>query len=119
MARLASAEKAGFYPLPDTITDRILTHLAAPHGGRILDPCAGEGLALSRIAEALALEPYGAELHRERAEAAAETIAALQDREALPLRDPHVRRLVSGDYWFLNTTWQDRRGSIFPMLHSE
>lgn len=39
MARLASAEKAGFYPLPETITDRILTHLAAPQGGYILDPC--------------------------------------------------------------------------------
>ncbi|MCB0078029.1 MAG: methyltransferase, partial [Anaerolineales bacterium] len=104
MARLASVEKAGFYPLPTSITDRILTHLAAPHGGRILDPCAGKGVALAHFAEALALEPYGAELHHERAEAATENVVALQGRDALPLQDPHVRRLVCGDYKLLNVT---------------
>src|SRR5688572_12520834 len=49
VSRLASAVKGGFYPLPPVVTELILTHLVAPQGGRILDPCAGEGDALATL----------------------------------------------------------------------
>lgn len=61
MARLASQEKAGFYPIPPTITDLIRSHISAPHGGRVLDPCCGTGIALVTLAEMLRLEAYGVE----------------------------------------------------------
>lgn len=74
MARLASQEKAGFYPLPPTVTELITTHIRAPHGGRILDPCCGEGVALVTLAKELNLEPYGVELNIDRAQASTELI---------------------------------------------
>ncbi len=77
MTRLANIEKAGYYPLPPVITDLILTYIAVPvndiessQNGRPLDPCAGEGTALVALADKLGLEPYGVELHEERAEKA-------------------------------------------------
>lgn len=74
MTRLANAEKAGFFPIPPSVTNLILTHLTAPNGGRILDPCAGEGTALVTLAEQLDLEPFGVELHEGRAKAAREQV---------------------------------------------
>lgn len=80
MTRLANMEKAGYFPLQPLVTQLIPTFTSAPHGGRILDPCAGEGTALVSLAEALALSPYGVELHEERARLAREKIQALQAR---------------------------------------
>jgi len=74
MTRLANIEKAGYFPLPTAVTDLILTHLTAPHGGRILDPCAGEGAALVAFAAGLGLDPYGVELHEARAVAARQAV---------------------------------------------
>ena len=104
MARLASTAKAGFYPLPPSVTDLLCGQLVAPHGGRILDPCAGEGIALRRFADAWQLEAYGAELHRERAATAAAQLDALGARRDLPLADPASRRLIAGDYRLLTVT---------------
>lgn len=67
MTRLANKEKAGYFPLPPSVTPLIASHIAAPHGGRLLDPCAGEGTALVKLADALTLSPFGVELHTERA----------------------------------------------------
>ncbi len=78
MSRLASAAKAHYYPIPPTVTDLIVTHIAAPKGGRILDPCCGKGVALGQMAAALDLTPYGVELHADRAAIAKHTIAGLQ-----------------------------------------
>ena len=83
MSRLANMEVAGFYACPPAVTNLILTHIAAPHGGRILDPCAGEGAALVAFAETLRLAPFGVELHEGRAEAARTTVNQLvNDRTA-------------------------------------
>ena len=107
MARLASQEKAGFYPTPPTITDLIASHITAPQGGRILDPCAGEGVALVTLAEALRLEAYGVELHSSRAETASELITELNNRQGkLPREDPHKMHLIAGDYRLLMKTSQ-------------
>ena len=35
MARLASAVKGGYFPLPETITHLIAGHISSPQGGRI------------------------------------------------------------------------------------
>jgi tRNA1(Val) A37 N6-methylase TrmN6 len=75
MTRLANVENAGFFPIPPAVTDLILTHIAAPHGGRVLDPAAGEGVALATLAAGLGLDPFGVELHEERAKAARAAIA--------------------------------------------
>jgi hypothetical protein len=70
MTRLANIEKAGYFPLPPLVTDQIAGHISAPQGGRILDPCAGEGTALLSLAQQLELDPFGVELHEGRAQAA-------------------------------------------------
>jgi hypothetical protein len=77
MSRLANMEAAGFYACPPAVTDLILTYITAPHGGRILDPCAGEGVALATLAEKLSLDPFGVELHEGRAKTARETVNRL------------------------------------------
>src|SRR5258708_15814659 len=68
MTRLTSIEKGGYYPYPeDHLT--ALASLFAPdtHGGKLLDPCAGEGTALNHLANAWNLRPYANELDTERA----------------------------------------------------
>lgn len=67
MTRMTSIEKGGYYPFN-------LSHIPAltalfepiPNGGKLLDPCAGEGSALVALAEKLNLTPYGNELDNER-----------------------------------------------------
>ncbi|MCP4418241.1 MAG: hypothetical protein GY805_16590, partial [Chloroflexi bacterium] len=86
--RLANIEKAGYFPLPPPITNLILAHITVPdnslpprrRGGRILDPCAGKGSALVTLAKTLNLEPFGVELHAERAAAAKMAIADFRTR---------------------------------------
>ncbi|MCB0035312.1 MAG: hypothetical protein KDE51_14870, partial [Anaerolineales bacterium] len=83
MPRLASIEKAGFYATPVAITKQIASFFHAPYGGRVLDPCAGEGEALATLAKQLNLEPYGNELHSGRAAALAAALQPLHGREQL------------------------------------
>ncbi len=82
--RLAAQSKGGYYPTPDRVVDLIADLIHTPTGYyyreretlRILDPCCGAGDALQRLAErldrpeAISLETYGVELHRDRAEEA-------------------------------------------------
>ena len=82
--RLAAQAKGGFYPTPDRVVDLIADLVRTPNGYyyraretlRILDPCCGAGEALYRLAEglnrpnAVSIETYGVELHRDRAEEA-------------------------------------------------
>ncbi|PID86885.1 MAG: hypothetical protein CSB13_02120 [Chloroflexi bacterium] len=92
MSRLANTEKAGYYPLPPSITDLIISHFITSHDGRILDPAAGEGTALITLAEKLGLEPFGIELHEGRANAAREAVnqfMAQNDEDAFLTRILH------------------------------
>ena len=82
--RLAAQAKGGYYPTPDRVVDLVAELIHTPTGSyhrgretiRILDPCCGAGDALQRLVEglsrpnALAMETYGIELHRDRAEEA-------------------------------------------------
>lgn len=110
MARLASIANAGFFATPPEMTDHIRTYLTAPHGGRALDPCAGEGIALGSLAASLHLEPYANELNQERAKHAAAHITQVCDtlhqlpRRELPHRDTTTpNRVIEGDFRVMNT----------------
>lgn len=77
MARLASIEKAGFYPTPQEETDLICSRLTTEPGSKItlLDPCCGEGIALEKMANSLKAQgvdvvSYGVELEEGRAKEA-------------------------------------------------
>ena len=79
--RLEAQAKGGYYPTPDGVVDLIAELIHTPNGNyyrnmetlRILDPCCGAGDALYRLAEglnrpnAVSIETYGVELHRDRA----------------------------------------------------
>lgn len=72
MARVESLIKCSFYPLPDHIADLIIQVVrvgpAPVPGHRVaFDPCAGEGIALSRLAHAWSAEPFAVELSEARA----------------------------------------------------
>jgi type I restriction-modification system DNA methylase subunit len=51
MSRLASIAKAGYYPTPENIVELLAQTITAPAGGRVLDPCAGQGELLLPIAK--------------------------------------------------------------------
>ena len=84
--RLAAQAKGGFYPTPPRVVDLIAELIHTPSGSynrgretlRILDPCCGAGEALAQLAErldrpnAIPIETYGVELHRDRAQEAEE-----------------------------------------------
>lgn len=107
MTRLANIEKAGYFPLPAAVTHLILTHITAPEGGRILDPCAGEGAALVTLAETLNLKPFGVELHEERAQTAREAVQNLAARQLTQSRSvqlPDQTRILNDSYLNLITS---------------
>ena len=66
MARLESQAKAGFYPTPDSVCELLKTKITYEDGARLLDPCCGKGVALSRLVTANTTT-YGIELSHERA----------------------------------------------------
>ena len=84
--RLAAQAKGGFYPTPPRVVDLVAELIHTPSGNynrgrdtlRILDPCCGAGEALAQLAErldrpnAIPIEIYGVELHRDRAQEAEE-----------------------------------------------
>jgi 16S rRNA G966 N2-methylase RsmD len=101
MARLASQAKAGYFPTPPVVTDLIISCLSAPHGGRILDPCAGTGTALISLALALRLDAYGIEIHHERAEATNAALSDLAATRTLPvMEDTTLHRTLYAPYQF-------------------
>ena len=72
MSRLESRAKAGYFATPLRVADAIARHLATANDGgrgtvRILDPCAGTGAAVARLAAALGAESFGVELNEGRA----------------------------------------------------
>ena len=86
--RLAAQAKGGFYPTPPRVVDLIAELINTPSGYyhrgrntvRILDPCCGAGKALAQLAQrldrpnAIPIETYGVELHRDRAQEAEERL---------------------------------------------
>ncbi len=69
--RPAGQAKAGFYPTPATVMQRIAAHIAPtdPAGiTRAIDPCAGEGAAMRQLQDMIrGMTTYGIELDSDRA----------------------------------------------------
>ena len=66
--RLAGREAMGYYPTPISVIERITSFIHEPKQPvTILDPCAGEGLAATKLADAISAETYGIELDAFRA----------------------------------------------------
>jgi len=70
--RPPALEKCGFYPTSNPVADLLKTYFAPADSGRLLDPCAGEGIAAAILASALNCASWGAELSPARAALAAE-----------------------------------------------
>lgn len=108
MTRLANVERAGYFRLPPSVTELLVTHIVAPKDGRILDPCAGEGAALVTLADKVHLEPFGVELHEGRAKAAREAVGQLlASRHGSDKADavaPHGTRILHDSYLSLVTS---------------
>lgn len=70
--RLAAQAKMGYYPTPDRVTEIIVKCLKRDRPGliRVLDPCAGEGTALSVVGNHLEADTYGIEIDMDRGETA-------------------------------------------------
>lgn len=79
MSRLTSLEKGSYYPYPKSHLPHIASLFApSPTGGRLLDPCAGEGDALHHLAQAWNLTPYANELDHDRSAACVEKFGTVQ-----------------------------------------
>jgi hypothetical protein len=68
MTRLTSIEKGGYYEFPEQHLPAVASlFMPSKSGGKLLDPCAGEGKALDFLAKAWNLTPYANELDDSRA----------------------------------------------------
>ncbi|MCP4542467.1 MAG: hypothetical protein GY832_35535, partial [Chloroflexi bacterium] len=77
MARLAAIEKGEYYPTPLSVIEHIASYLVPTQGQRgvirLFDPCAGEGLALEALAQAIIsrtnrpVQTWGVEISPDRA----------------------------------------------------
>lgn len=73
MARLESMAKAGYYPTPLSIVERIAALIrpmahSPRQAVRLLDPCCGTGAALRQFADVVDGETYGVEIALDRAD---------------------------------------------------
>lgn len=65
--RLAGQVKMGYYPTPENVTEHIRSLLRFPEDAiSLIDPCAGEGLALAGLAQGQRAATYGVEPDGER-----------------------------------------------------
>jgi len=91
--RLAARAKAGFYPTPPSVVERITGWIrlsSEPAEGpcllRVLDPCCGLGGPLEQITEYTGAKSYGIELDRHRASNSEERLTAVLRADALTAR---------------------------------
>jgi hypothetical protein len=69
--RPPAIERMEYYPTDDPIISIVASYLKAPQErGRLLDPCAGEGIAASTLRQLFNCETWGVELSPDRAEKA-------------------------------------------------
>ena len=71
MSRPEAVAKAGYYPTPPSVVERVAalirpTHPTNRQAVRLLDPCCGTGAALRQLANAVGGETYGMEIARDR-----------------------------------------------------
>jgi type I restriction-modification system DNA methylase subunit len=94
MARPESIAKAGYYPTPPSVVERVAS-LIRPSSHpprqamRLLDPCCGTGAALRQFADATGGNTYGIEIARDRADAAQAALDHLICGSAFAVRLAH------------------------------
>jgi len=93
MARLASIVKCGFFPSPPEVIKTISSFLKADEPvGRLLDPCCGDGIALSDIAIGLQMKDvktFGVEIDKERAKRAGSILTRVISGDLNRIRAKH------------------------------
>ena len=109
--RLAAKEKMGFYPLPPSEAVRIRRFLRYPDACTIVDPCAGDGVALDLITKGAAVHKIGIELDARRYQQALQHCDCAIHGDALNVRAP--RRSVGA--LFLNPPYDSEAG--FQTVH--
>jgi predicted RNA methylase len=130
--RLAGKAKAGFYPTPLSVTERIITFIKPAAGPiRMLDPCCGLGDPLQKIARHLGAESYGIELDRERAAVSEEKLHRVIQGDALTARvspnafsllflnppyDQDERRRLEYKFLVQATAWLAPRGMLIYLI---
>ena len=74
--RPAAIIKMGYFPTDEPVLEILKTYIrpAEEGKGRLLDPCAGEGIAARALGQALNCETWGTELSPVRAELAAKVM---------------------------------------------
>ncbi len=73
--RPPAVEKLGYYPTDEPVIDILNTYIApAPEKARLFDPCAGEGIAASKLGKALNCATWGVELSPARAAKAGQVL---------------------------------------------
>ena len=110
MTRLENIKQAGFFALPQELPPIIASYIApSQQGGRLIDPCAGKGVALVELAKQLNLDPYGVELNDERAAAAQRHVngyllnrAFAENGRSAPVETR--KQIISGNFRSLRTT---------------
>ncbi len=91
LSRLNAAAVMQYFRTPDRVTEAVARHLTAGQVGkgrelRLLDPCAGEGIAAEHLAHALKARSYGIELNEERAAACRERLDETLAASAMNVR---------------------------------
>lgn len=113
MARLESQKKMGYYPTPDVTLDCIMEKLNISPEATLMDPCCGEGFALSRLT--YEGTPYGVELDTERALSASDKLNAVLCGS---IYETIVRPFDSFSLLYLNPPydWEDGERAEFRFL---
>jgi len=113
MARLASKIKMGYYPTPDGTLKFIMEKLNISPDATLLDPCCGEGYALSWTA--YLGESYGVELDTERALSASDKLSTVLCGS---IYETIVRPLEGFSMLYLNPPydWEDGERAEFRFL---
>ncbi len=115
MARLESQAKMGYYPTPEVTLQEIKDKLNFSKKAVLLDPCCGEGYALSEIADDAGATAFGIEPDTDRAIKATDVLSSVLCGS---LFDVIVRPVDCFSLLYLNPPydWQDGERMEFLFL---
>lgn len=141
MSHLANVSKMGFYAFREEWLPAVASLFPKAASGRILDPCAGEGVALEHLSQTWGMTPYANEYDEERAALCAQRFGPVQAVHgdisrlrtshrafsAVWLNPPYDENRSDGaedkrkEYEFLKMAWRwvQRGGYIFWVVYRQ